>query len=188
MSAGGTPRSVTATVRRLEEGDLDHLVAVLERVHTATGYPASTPDDPRQWIRGPRTTASWTAVLGGRPVGHVAAATAGGDRAADVWAVALEQPVEAMTVVKRLFVDPPAHGRGIGRLLLDEVVDHAHAAGLWPVLDVGADAVAPARLYRSAGFVKVGSVELRWPGRETPFLADCYVGPEPPSAASASAR
>lgn len=64
---------------------------------------------------------------------------------------------DATPHVGGLWVDPLARGRGVGRLLVDALIDWARSAGarevrLW-VTEVNAAAVA---LYRSVGFVPTG--------------------------------
>jgi len=62
----------------------------------------------------------------------------------------------ATASVWALFVDPPAEGRGIGRALLDTLVDHARAQGLPRLtLQTQADSRA-ARFYREAGWIERG--------------------------------
>jgi len=68
-----------------------------------------------------------------------------------------------------LFVDPDAVGRGIGRALLDRLVDTARAEG-FTVLGIDADPNAEA-FYRAAGAVRVGTVPSgSVPGRVLPLL------------------
>lgn len=67
-------------------------------------------------------------------------------------------PLDEVAVIHLLAVHPSWRGRGISRLLLEACIDEARRRGLRSVrLDV-TDNNAPARaLYRSAGFVEVGS-------------------------------
>jgi len=62
----------------------------------------------------------------------------------------------AAASVWALFVDPPAEGRGVGRALLDTLIDHARARGLPRLtLQTQADSRA-ARFYRAAGWIERG--------------------------------
>ncbi|WP_110181357.1 GNAT family N-acetyltransferase [Nocardioides solisilvae] len=85
----------------------------------------------------------WVAGLGGRLVGMVALA-----------------PVEPLhEEVKSMRTDPALRGRGIGRRLLDHVLENAHVRDVERVsLETGsAEFFAPARrLYASAGFEPCG--------------------------------
>jgi [ribosomal protein S18]-alanine N-acetyltransferase len=51
-------------------------------------------------------------------------------------------------------VDPAFQGRGIGRLLLDSLLQHAGKGAVF--LEVRTDNAAAIALYRSAGFVEIG--------------------------------
>jgi len=56
--------------------------------------------------------------------------------------------------MKRLFVDPGHRGRGVGRLLVEEVVSRAERAGYRRmVLDTVPEMVEAIALYRAQGFV-----------------------------------
>lgn len=58
--------------------------------------------------------------------------------------------------VKHLYVAPPARGRGLGRAVLDALVDRARAAGAATVvLDTNRSLEAAGGLYRAAGFRSV---------------------------------
>lgn len=162
---------------RLHE-DVPALVDVLMAVHEADGYPAMMPPDPAAWLTGERLRASWVATLGGVVVGQVSRAVVTGDRAADAWLAATGCAREEVAVVKRLFVSPAATHRGVGRRLLETVVSDAHREGLWPVLDVDERSDRAKALYESAGFERIGTVELPWSG-DGVFRAACYVGPPP---------
>ena len=59
--------------------------------------------------------------------------------------------------VKSMFVDDSARGRGIGRILLDHIINEARSEGLGTLkLETGAPLQAALRLYHSAGFRQCG--------------------------------
>ncbi len=176
-------------LRPRQDTDLARVCSILRRVHEHDGYPASFPSDPVDWLTRDRNRACFVAVCrlacGEEPalVGHVSRAVAEGDEAETVWTSALGVAASELAVVKRLFVDPGARGRGIGRLLLGEVVADAHRLGLHPVLDVDVTSTGANSLYLAAGWTPVGDVQLGWTGLDAyPFTARCYVGPPPPRA------
>lgn len=68
-----------------------------------------------------------------------------------------------------LFVEPAAIGRGVGRLLMEDVLEQAHAAG-FTRLRIDADPSAEP-FYLAAGAVRVGEVpSASVPGRVLPLL------------------
>jgi putative acetyltransferase len=59
--------------------------------------------------------------------------------------------------IKRMFVDPGAHGHGIGRRILDALERHARSRGLLCVrLETGTRQLEAIEHYRSAGYGDVG--------------------------------
>jgi ribosomal-protein-alanine N-acetyltransferase len=56
--------------------------------------------------------------------------------------------------VHTIGVDPAHQGKGIGRRLLDAILDHAKRGAVY--LEVRTDNTVAIELYRSAGFVEVG--------------------------------
>jgi GNAT superfamily N-acetyltransferase len=71
--------------------------------------------------------------------------------------------------VKHLYVAPAARGRGLGRLLLGTLEEHARAAGAATlVLDTNRSLEAAGGLYRSTGFVPVP------PYNDNPNATDWY--------------
>ena len=60
---------------------------------------------------------------------------------------------EGVGEVKRMYVEPGARGRGLSRLVLQALLDHAREAGLREVwLETGSEQPEARRLYESAGF------------------------------------
>ena len=150
-------------------------------MHEEDGYPRQLPPDVEAWMTSERARSSWVATLGDQVVGQVSRAVAEGDQAAPLWCRATGRSIEELAVVKRLFVDPSTRGRGIGRRLLDTVLDDAHRLGLHPVLDVDVRSVGARRMYEGAGFAYIGDAELAW-SHGGVFVAACYVGPPSPPA------
>lgn len=58
--------------------------------------------------------------------------------------------------IKRMYVAPPARGRGRSRMILRELENSARAAGLdWLVLETGLPQLSAVELYRSSGYIEV---------------------------------
>jgi phosphinothricin acetyltransferase len=67
------------------------------------------------------------------------------------------RPVYAGVVEHSVYVDPNAHGRGIGRLLLDTLTASTEKAGIWTIQSgVFPENAASLALHRAAGFRTVG--------------------------------
>jgi phosphinothricin acetyltransferase len=59
-----------------------------------------------------------------------------------------------------VYVDPRLHGRGIGRLLLESLIWHADAGGIWTIQSgIFPENVASLELHRRCGFRVVGTRE-----------------------------
>jgi GNAT superfamily N-acetyltransferase len=72
--------------------------------------------------------------------------------------------------LKRMYVVPDARGRGLGRLLLDELERHARTLGYASlVLETGDRQAAALALYRRAGFVR----RPCWPPYDSRALSLC---------------
>ena len=76
--------------------------------------------------------------------------------AAGVGCVALRPLTTSMAEVKRMYVDPQWRGHGIGRALLETLIDKARALG-YGTLRLGTldDMTAAQSLYRSLGFAPI---------------------------------
>lgn len=75
-----------------------------------------------------------------------------------------DRPAYARTVEHSVYVAAEARGRGIGRLLLEAIVEQARARGLHAMIG-GVDAANEGSLafHRAAGFVEVGRLpEVGW--------------------------
>lgn len=134
-------------IRERCDEDLSACVGLLRAVHEQAGYPINWPADPALWLTPESALGCWVAVDGGRVVGHVVL-TGVGERAE----------------VERLFVDPAATGRGIGRQLLDHCVTVAAELGRELSLEVVDNRGAAEHLYRRAGWTETGRTPIDWGG------------------------
>lgn len=144
-------------VRPTVSTDLDVLADVLVQVHALDGYPVEGVEEPRAWVELPDSLGQWTALLDGRPVGHVALLTpGGGDGAPRLLAEDLGVSVEQIGVLARLFVSPSARGKSVATRLIDAVAMSAHQMCLYLTLDVMQKDTAAIRLYESLGWTHLG--------------------------------
>jgi phosphinothricin acetyltransferase len=102
---------------------------------------------------------AWEAFDKGRLTAHRLVATA--DDGAVVGWVAVstvsDRCVYAGVVEHSVYVDPAAHRRGIGLLLLRSLVASTEAAGIWTIQSgVFPDNIASMRLHERAGFRVIG--------------------------------
>jgi putative acetyltransferase len=76
--------------------------------------------------------------------------------------------------LEALFVDPPHHGKGVGRALV------SFAAGLHPMLDteVNAQNTQAVEFYRALGFGEIGSSQKDDQGRSHPLVRMRVGAPE----------
>jgi GNAT superfamily N-acetyltransferase len=167
-----------AVIRPRREDDLAALADVLIRVHERDGYPVEGATDPLAWLRSDHQLGAWTADLDGRPVGHVLLTTAtAADSAAGLWTERTGADPETIAVLGRLFVDPDARGRHLGRRLTAAAVRTATQVGRRTVLDVMAKDVAAIRTYEALGWTRLGPTQHALnDGRQIPALG--YVSPE----------
>lgn len=87
--------------------------------------------------------AVWVATDNGEVIGSVATRLLADTRVAEL---------------KRMYLKPPYRGRGLGRLLLSEVVQWAESHGCQSlVLDTTSSMTAAQRLYEAAGFTRTGT-------------------------------
>lgn len=177
------PSCASVPVRPRTPADLLACVAVLRRVHEASGYPSRWPEDPGRWITPRDTVAAWVAEHDGSIAGHVAL----------VRGIRLECLIRAtgrapdqLGGIARLYVDPAFRRNGLARALLDAAAGAAVACGLQPVLDVVSDARPAIALYERAGWHLAGTQPATWvdPDGTTPTLCG-YVGVVPTPAEGA---
>jgi GNAT superfamily N-acetyltransferase len=110
---------------------------------------------------------AWTAELAGRPVGNVCrvAPPAGfedADAMNDAGARAHGCAVDELGWVATLFVGLDARGLGLGRALLQAVVDDIRRDGLRPCLEVLPVRPEALSLYESTGWQEVLRIRPAW--------------------------
>lgn len=111
--------------------------------------------------------AAWTAEVDGQPVGHVCRTgpPSGFPDAGilnDACSRAHGCSVSDLGWVSTLFVGSDMRGRGVGRRLLDAVVDDIRSAGLRPCLELLPIHPAALSLYRGSGWSEVLSLRPHW--------------------------
>jgi ribosomal protein S18 acetylase RimI-like enzyme len=146
-------------VRERETSDLHELGSTLVRVHKVDRYPVEGVADPEGWLKAPREIAAWTALLNGRPIGHVSLTRASAeDDAVQVWIDATNGSLDDIAVVVRLFVDPDHRGHGAGQELMRAAYEHASALGRQLVFDVMLKDQQAIRLYEALGCLRLGLI------------------------------
>ncbi len=151
-------------VRPREAGDVAGLVEVLAAQREASLYPLRwpLPFPPEQFVERAVDLAAWTALLDGRPVGHVAAQRAEDGSMLPLWEAGHGRTADRLGVLGTLFVDPGVRGRGLGRRLHDTAVGWLRERDLGPCLDV-VPIHAPAQaMYAAAGWREVGRARPHW--------------------------
>jgi ribosomal protein S18 acetylase RimI-like enzyme len=109
-----------------------------------TTYEDAASRSDEQWQHLVSGSDTWLALRDGRPVGSVAA-------------VQLPERPRNECVLVGMWVDPGERGQGVGRRLVQTVLDHAADHGRARVILEVAHENAPAvALYRSLGFVPTG--------------------------------
>lgn len=163
---------------RLDE-DLPKCVRALAAVHAADGYPACWPTDPARWLNPPGLAAAWVVEHVVSIAGHVGMVRDLDDPALTALT---DVPAHRLASVTRLFVAPPARGRGIGARLMNQVSRCAVEQRLQLVLDVVDDGGPAVALYERLGWRLVDRRLADWTapdGRRLPVRI--YLAPERPS-------
>jgi GNAT superfamily N-acetyltransferase len=167
-SRGAGSSGVLSRIRTRRPDDIPALADVLMAQQRLTRYPwrDPLPVPVEQFLHADDALAAWTAEVGGRPVGHVCRVRSprgpDADEMNQACARAHGSPVGEMGWVSTLFVDPAARGLGIGRALVDTVVDEMRTAGLRPCLEVLPVHSAALALYESAGWREVLRLRPDW--------------------------
>jgi GNAT superfamily N-acetyltransferase len=162
---------MAALIRPRAEADLAACVGALRATHEASGYPAVWPRDPVRWLTSSgRDVKAWVAAAGGAVVGHVALG-----RDDDIAGTATVPSLAIM----RLFVAPAARGGGVGAALLEAAVDFVRANASRPVLTVADTGGAAIRLYKRAGWRRIGQRRGDWqePDGRHPTVYDYVLEP-----------
>lgn len=196
----GRPFEVTHFVMRADQAGVDYLIdvpnhdndssavmvrqprhepelaAVLRRVYEADGYPVEGIAEPIAWLHTPQQLRSWTALVAGKPVGHVTLFKASSeDDAATLWLEQERGDIEDLALVGRLFVDPSARRLGLATKLMKTAIQYAHTRGLAVAFDVVEKDTAAMSLYEGMGCEQIGTVTHRYSGDT--IAARVYVVP-----------
>jgi GNAT superfamily N-acetyltransferase len=167
-------------IRPRGRGDIPELAKVLVRVHAEDGYPVEGVTDPSGWLTPPRELAAWTAMLNGRPIGHMSLTQAGDtDDAAVIWQHATGQDISRLAIPVRLFVDPQHRQRGAGKLLMLAAHTFASQHGLAMAFDVMLKDREAIRLYEAVGCQRLGEITHQHGDGQTEPAA-VYVAPRKP--------
>jgi GNAT superfamily N-acetyltransferase len=155
-------------IRPRRSDDVPLLADVLMAQQRLTRYPFRDPlpVPVEQFLHADDALAAWTAEVAGRPAGHVCRVRSprGPDAEAmnDACALAHGCSVDELGWVSTLFVDPAARGLGLGRALVDTVVDDMRTGGLRPCLEVLPVHSAALALYESSGWQEVLRLRPEW--------------------------
>lgn len=167
-------------IRPRDPDDLPELAQVLVRVHAQDGYPVEGVTDPSGWLTPPGELAAWTALLNGRPIGHMSLTQASEtDDAAVTWQRATGQDISELAIPVRLFVDPQHRQRGAGRLLMLAAHTFAGQHGLAMAFDVMLKDRDAIRLYEAVGCERLGVIPHEHGDGQTEPAA-VYVAPREP--------
>ena len=165
-------------IRPRRDSDLAACAGLVREVHALDRYPRFLPEDLSSFLGAPGVYSCWVAGHSGDVAGHVALLPRGVPSALEIASNALGRPADQLAVIARLFVCPRARGKGARRLLLETATAEALSRGLWPVLDVDTDLAPAIALYESSGWVRAGTVTVRF--RDGNFLDEyVYLGPAP---------
>jgi GNAT superfamily N-acetyltransferase len=151
-------------VRPREAADVTELGELLAAQRDASRYPLRwpLPFPVEEFVVRADDLAGWTALLDGRPVGHVSAQRAADEVVRPLWEQGHGRPADQLGVLGTLFVDPGVRGRGLGRLLHDTALGWLRDHDLGPCLDVVPIHAAAQAMYAAAGWREVGRVRPRW--------------------------
>ncbi|WP_205473619.1 GNAT family N-acetyltransferase [Nocardioides sp. SYSU D00038] len=162
-----TPDEVRIRPRRPE--DVPVLATALLAQQSTTRYPFRDPlpVPVEDFLHARDAAGAWTAELAGRPVGHVCrTGPAEGFPAASLLNEACARAhgcdPSRLTYVSAFFVATAARGAGIGRRLLQTVVDDMRAHRLRPCLEVLPTHPGAMTLYVSTGWRTVHRFRPEW--------------------------
>ncbi len=169
MDRHGEADGHAVTIRRRRVEDIPVLVDVLMAQQPTSRYPFRNPPPfpVEQFLHRDDADAAWTAELDGQPVGHVCHRSVlgsfpGSEEMDRACARAHGCDVGQLAWVSTLFVGLEGRGLGIGRRLLDAVVEDIRGVGRHPCLEVLAVHPAASALYRSTGWRRVMALRPEW--------------------------
>ena len=163
-------------LRERSDADLDACALVVADVRRSDGYPPFLPgNDFVRLLTEPPPIVAYVATAADDVVGHVALHRSTGAEAVALVCESLAVDPAQLGVVARLFAAVGRRREGIGRLLLDAATAAAESRGLVPMLDVWVELRAAIAMYESAGWTRLGTVNVVLPSG--PHDVDVFVAP-----------
>jgi GNAT superfamily N-acetyltransferase len=166
----GIDRGNTALIRPRRSEDLRPLADALAAQQEQTRYPATwpLPHPVEEFIRRPNELAAWTALIDGRPIGHVCVHEADGSSRTgetndaellNAWKAFHNCQAGDLAIISSLFVASGCRGLGIGGALLNHATQWILEIGMAPCLHVvespsPAAAVCAAKGWQTAGITR----------------------------------
>ena len=156
-------------IRPRTPDDVATLTQVLWEQQPTSRYPLRNPlpFPVERFLHVDDAVGAWVAEVDGRPVGNVCRTRPpvgfpGADEENDACARAHGCTVDDLAWVSTLFVGLGTRGLGLGRRLLDTVVDDIRRTGHFPCLEVLAVHPAAMALYESGGWKSVLTTRPGW--------------------------
>jgi GNAT superfamily N-acetyltransferase len=165
-------------VRFRRDSDLPTLATVLQAVHKTTGYPVIGIDNPVPFIATQDGLQAWVALLDSRIVGHVLLTHPSEEDMAVKAFVEQGGQLGKVASLARLFVDPSAGGKGLGKMLINGAVKWAADEGMKLVLYVLDKDSSAIGIYEKLGWVRIGEGVFE-NAEGTVWTAYSYVSPDP---------
>ena len=166
-------------IRSRREEDLATCLALAAAVHDLDGYPPRHPGgDFKRFLISSDALGAWVAESEAGLAGHVALHFRSSTPVMELASSKLGLPAEQLGVVARLFVDPARRRGGVGHALLETAAAEARRRGLRPILDVSVALPKAVALYESAGWRRLGQVEVRFGSGDT-LVEYVYSAPGP---------
>lgn len=159
-------------IRPMVIADVGVLAEALIAVHALDGYPVEGVSDPRAWLAPSGALGQWTALLDGKPVGHVAVTRPTSTDTAPAMLAERERiSLAEVAVLARLFILPSARRQSLASKLVETAEKAASALGLRLTLDVMEKDQKAISLYLRRGWVELGNFRHAHDDTSVPAIA-----------------